>query len=212
MLSDETRDEIERRAIEIAASIEAKAGPYLAEIAGERAAWHIVETAPGAERKAVRSLADRGFGVFLPEFAGDAMRLRYYGKTIAIGGTRLIFPGHVFLFVWGVEANWRRVLECPGVRGIVQRADRPIVVPDAVIDHLQALQFGTMPRRGRRPSRRTRHQGDAPGELLITVSTRSFWREISASDAEGRIGLWHRALGLATITAGTPAADSTVAG
>lgn len=199
MLTDEARKAIERRSLEIAAEIEAKSGPYRAELRGA-AAWYLIETAAGAERKAVRFMVDRGIGVFLPEFFGEAMRMRLGGKSVDIGGDRLIFPRHVFVYLWGLEANLRQVLACPGVKGFVMRGDRLFVVPGDLIDYLQALQFATVPRRSRRAARRTRHQSDnnaQPDDLMIKISVRSVWSVVAAGNDEARVAGFRKAMGLA---------------
>lgn len=131
---------IEARALAIAAAIAAKRGPYSAGVVpGATALWHLVETLPGAERKAMRYLAKRGFGVFLPAFDADSLAaLRVLGFNDA---RALIFPGHVLLFVWDVLAHWRRIGACPGVKRVVcNEHEVPVTLMDDTVDQLRGLQ------------------------------------------------------------------------
>jgi hypothetical protein len=197
MLGDDVLREIERRALEIAAVIEARCGPYYAEIVDDvRPQWHLVQTMAGQELKAVRFLAARQFGVFLPSFTADVPRR--LGDLELCTSRRLIFPGHVFVFVWDVLAHWRRIMSCPGVaRILMDRAEHPVVVPERVIDLVQAMQFGfALDRPSRRRRRRERCQGSRPICDQVVLTCRSHWRDVVTLAPAGRIGLLHRALGL----------------
>src|SRR5262249_2510085 len=125
-------------------------GPYRAEIVPERTPlWHVLMTAPTEENLAAAHLIGRGFGVYVPTFERVWM-----GR----GGKRTrqlpLFPGHVFLFVWNVERHWRRIRACPGVHRILTIEERPVVVEDAAINRMQAIEFSGIevmkPRRRRR--------------------------------------------------------------
>ena len=146
--------DIERRAIEIAADLDAKKrGPYYAEISSHQTPhWHILRIAPGAENKATDALADRGIGVFLPKFVTGA-RLVMPHEVVDLSD-KLMFPGRVFVFVWDVLAHWRRIMACPGVHGIMcTGSERPIVVPDDHMRRIQYLQFVLAYRTKRRRKR-----------------------------------------------------------
>jgi len=202
MLSAETREEIERRALEIIAVLRERDGPYEAEIIpAVDPQWHLVQTYAGQEEKAVAFLADRSIGVFMPKFSDDAS-LKVSGIELCTG-RKLIFPGHLFVFVWDIEAHWRRIMACPGVwRVLMDRPEHPVVVPDTAISFIQALQFGLSPRpKGKRKSRRARFEAMAGGEDSVSIFTKSYWTDAHRLEPGERISLLHKALGLETITA-----------
>lgn len=214
MLSEETRDQIERRALEISAELEKKLGPYRAEIvpptmdeAGKlksTANWHVITTWAAYEEKAADFLADRSFGVFVPRFAEDAKLRRPGAKDIDLGN-KLIFPGRILIFVWDVLAHWRRIKSCPGVASImVNMHERPIVVTQEDVSRIQALQFSLSPldepkkknKRGRygraQPEHHVRHT-DIPDDV-VRITCQSYW----LADAQERTRLLDKALALPT--------------
>lgn len=219
MLSIETRLEIEHRALEIQAEIEAKSGPYSASvIEGEVAAWHLVRSTPTFENKAAQFLSDRGFGIYLP--MKNEWRVTRGRKRLK---TELFFPGYLFLFVWDVKAHWRRIIGCPGVQTVLCIEERPIVVPDAVIDYLQRLELrkdavvaaslgSSIGNTGGEPAKKKarwrrkpktmeeRYAEHMESEQMpsneVTSSTKSYWNEMVDVDSQVRIGALHRALGL----------------
>lgn len=206
MLSTETRREIERRALAITAIIDQKTGPYHAEIiCGVEPQWHLIETLPNQENKAATYLIDRMFGIFLPKFTDDAT-LKDGGGNELCSGRRLIFPGHIFAFVWDIAAHWRRIKTCPGVSQILMdQPEHPVVVPDRIIDKIQALQYGLSPdRKGKRKSRKARRLAALHGDygqddgIEVKLTTMSYWSEMTELDDSGRNRLLHKALGLAT--------------
>jgi transcription antitermination factor NusG len=135
------RAEIERRALQIAADLDRKLGPYRAQIIPDaKPAWHIVKTAPGQENKAAQFLEDRCVGVFLPKFVKGA-RLVMKHELVDLSD-KLLFPGMVFVFVWDVLAHWRRIMACPGVQSImVDGNEKPVIVPDQT-ETPKTLRFG----------------------------------------------------------------------
>lgn len=202
LLSHETVEQIKRRALQIAADIEARIGKYSAEIITDvTPQWHLIETLANQELKASEFLVDRHFGVFMPKFEADAIRM-LDGINLC-SGRRLIFPGHLFVFVWDIEAHWRRIRSCPGVlRVLVDRPEHPVVVPDSAIDFIQALQFGLSPApkpKRKRYKARQKQQGNEPEACdYVRISTYSALHGIESLDDNGRNGLLHKALGLAS--------------
>jgi hypothetical protein len=179
--------EIEARALEIAAELDRKHGPYRAEVVPDATPhWHIIRTAAGQETKATEYLADRGIGVFLPRFVAGA-RLILPHEVVDLSN-RLLFPGRVFVFVWDVLAHWRRIMACPGVAGImVNGAEVPIVVPDAEIDRIQIMQFILAVAR----TKRRKRYGSSDDRIVL--STVSYWHV----DGNERNRVLDKALGAA---------------
>ena len=89
---------------EARAELDRKIGPFRAEIVPDASlCWHIVRTTPGQEDNAARFLEAPAIGLFLPRFvAGSRMVLR--NEPIDLG-EKLIFPGKLFVFVWGIFAS-----------------------------------------------------------------------------------------------------------
>lgn len=169
-------DEIARRAEDEARMVTQRQGPFAAEImAGHSPAWHLIQTAPRQETVAAAHLVGRHFAIYLPTFGRDDV-LPVSGKVRA--GDPL-FRGYLFLFVWNIEAHWRRICACPGVARIVVEAERPVVVPDTVIDDIQVLEVlnGKLEdtcRAGRRGWRKRRRDGaPTPKRQTVTISTPS---------------------------------------
>lgn len=194
MLAEETREEIERRALEIQAELEEKLGPYRAEIVPDASPlWHIATTYAAEEGEAMKFLADRGFGVYIPYFEKDTIRR---GRRVPVQSS--LFPGHLFLFVWDIKRHWRRIMSCPGVAKILTVDERPVVVPFDAIYRMQAIEFSGIqavqpkPRRRRKGAlREALHDND-----IISISTKSYWEKVIELDDDGRNRLLHRALGI----------------
>lgn len=150
MLSTETREAIELRALEIKDFLDQRDGPYYAEIVPDaHPMWHLIETSPNNELKAAAFLADRRFGVFIPKFAPD-VKMTVKGQNLC-GTRRLMFPGHVLVFAWDIKTHWRRVKACPGViRILIDRQEHPAVVPHDAVDFIYSLQFGWKNRKRKR--------------------------------------------------------------
>lgn len=190
--------EIERRALKITAIIEAKRGPYMAELVPECSArWHVITTAPMSETTAAKHLVDRGFGVYIPTFNRTRM-VRGQLRDLNIS----LFPGHIFLFVWDILRHWRRIRACPGVVSIMTTDERPVVVDDVIIDQMQAIEFNNivlLPAKAKR-RRRRREEGPAPDDMpdnkFVSITTKSYWTGIEKLDNNGRNSVLYKALGL----------------
>ncbi len=178
-------------------------GPYAAEITpGCRALWHLVRTMPSSETATARRLVERKFGIYLPTFGRDNV----LPKTGRVRAGAPLFPGYLFLFVWGLDQHWRRVRDCPGVAEVIVIDERPVIVPDRVIDEIQVLELvnGNIDDPCRKAVRgwRKRVLGRMlreRGRELATISTPS---RFAGLDDIGRISALHTALGLAS---GAPA-------
>lgn len=194
MLTPETIEQIERRALEIQADIERKSGPYYAEIVpGSEPLWHLLATVPTAENDAIDQLSARRFGVWSPE--AEVIRM-VRGRKVA--QRRRLFPGHVLLFVWDVMAHWRRIMNNPAVTRILSVDERPVVVPFKDIRDLQVIEFygveALTPRR--RHWRKKKGRMVSTGPDVISISPKSYWSDVTTLDDDGRNRLLHKALGL----------------
>lgn len=174
-------------------------GPVEATIVeGQTPRWHIVETHPGQDKVAVAHLAGRRFGVFWPSFTIDVDG-RFGKKRTHI---KALFGGYVFVFVWDIAAHARRILSCPGVRGIVYGAGGAAIVPDQFIAHLRIREVYEqdqieVSKKRKRPRRKRsspiEHQDD-----MISIRPFDVLHGIETLDDEKRRAVLMRALGLAS--------------
>jgi transcription antitermination factor NusG len=186
----------------LAATARQRANPYNAELVpGVVPHWHILRTYPGYEAIAANHLSDRLFGTYLPEFdqLDDHKRLRHLK----------MFPGYVLLFCWDVMRHWRRIKACTGVSSIMLDGEWPVIVPDKVVNDIQAIECNLLlngptsplkkiPKlRGKRGYQREPAPPVEEGEEVIGLSTRSFLRSLADIDGQGPNRLLHKALGLA---------------
>jgi len=230
MLSTELRREIERRALEIQADIEAKLGKRDADLLPDCIGkWHVVVTAPNQENKVVDHLAERQFGVYLPIIKRTVVS-RGYRRPYA----QKMFPGYVFVFGWGLDYQQRRILAVPGVKRLLHNeAGILIVVADSDICKIEAVEAQNdeevraavqevvnADERARKPApkRSKRKKWKKKGKktpnffakqldiepIDMTISTKSYWRGIEDLPTEDRISLLHAALGLRSSAASSP--------
>lgn len=201
MLVPETREQIEKRALEIAAYFDEKDGKRVAEIVpGVTAKWHMANTKPGNEDKVADQLAERGIGAFVPRFdTGSVISIRvalpmgrWRNEELKVGN-KLIFPCRVFIFVWDVMEHWRRVRSCPDLQSIiVDGAQVPVALPDEQISRIQALQFELIPKE-KKQKKRKRYQTAEVDDFVRTMHTKDFM----AVDGAQRNQALDRSLGLA---------------
>jgi hypothetical protein len=171
-------------------------GPFHAEIVPtETPQWYALQTAPGHEHVAAAHLAGRRFGVFVPAY--QEPRQGDCGANQTGPVRRILFPRHIFLFVWDVLRHWRRIHACPGVVRVLTIDERPVVVPDAAINQMHMIELKGMsvfdkPKR-RRGKRYYRVDGD---ESVVTISSYSALDGVEKLDDAARVGMLHKALGL----------------
>lgn len=120
---------LSRDALMIAAYEEARADPSLrleAKCESSEVAdgyWHVVAAIPGQEMIAAAHLIARRAAIYLPLDEGKPF-----------------VPGYVFVFAWGVDFQWRKILSAPGVGGVLASGERMRPIPDKVIDELRARE------------------------------------------------------------------------
>lgn len=87
--------------------------------------WYLVEVWPNKERQVYAKLAERRFGVYLPECSR----------------TELLFPGYVFVFVWDLLQHRSRIEAIDGVvRVILDVNGVPLFLTDAEVDKVRYLE------------------------------------------------------------------------
>jgi len=91
-------------------------------------AWYILRTEFGRETVAAAHLAGRRFAIYLPMIEGLPL-----------------FPGYVFVFVWGLMDVWRRIHAIPGVIRVMVRDERPVVVSNRAIATIELIEARLSP-------------------------------------------------------------------
>jgi transcription antitermination factor NusG len=188
--------------------ISEKTDPLDAEILDATPCWHVVVTVPNHENIAAAHLIGRRFGIYLPELKKQSLGSN---GRVAHNYLRPMFPGYLFIFVWGINQHWARIRACPGVVGILLDSGKAAVVSDRLIVEMQVRETVErerhnihIPRRRRAHWRRRRLDEELRtmvGDRNVSISSYSALGEIEGMDDKERISLLHRALGLEMITA-----------
>ena len=97
--------------------------------------WHVVQTQPNNERKAVWHLQRQGFTVYLPCYL---KRWRHARKS-ELRATPL-FPRYLFVAMDIAQVGWRAISSTIGVSSLVCTGDRPAVIPNDIIEDIMARE------------------------------------------------------------------------
>jgi transcription antitermination factor NusG len=128
--------------------------------------WHIVETLPNSERGVAKTLAERRFGVFVPEIDETVIK-----RGRKIDRARLMFNGYVFVFVWDIMQHLSRIETIPGVARLMHYRSEirpavfvdgtevlpaiyrevPWIIADEIINKVRAVENEMRPLKGFRP-------------------------------------------------------------
>jgi hypothetical protein len=192
--------DLARDAEESVRFMDERQGPYHAEIVeGCEPLWHVLKVAPAHDNIAAGHLLARRFGVYVPTFLKQKIERGTLRRR-----RMLLLPGYVFLFVWNLKRHMRRVLACPGVSGILLAAGEPAIVPDKMIDELQAREFEAEGFRFTAARKRRRNRGsgsaqpsDNSGKFVISIVTYSALDGIEQLGEAQRFDAFHKAMGLA---------------
>jgi transcriptional antiterminator RfaH len=94
--------------------------------------WHVVQTQPNAESKAVAHLELQGFATYLPRYL---KRRRHARRVDTIAAP--LFPRYLFVAIdLGVQ-RWRSIYSTVGVSRLICNGDNPAPVPDRVLAMLK---------------------------------------------------------------------------
>lgn len=109
-------------------------GPHLPAEAQTNMRWFAVNTLPHAEPRAIANLERQGWRCFCPQ----VLRTTRSGRRMM---TRLrpLFPGYAFLQMDPLRSAWRSVDGTSGVRHIVKAGDRPVPLPEGIVETLMAM-------------------------------------------------------------------------
>lgn len=204
VLSPEDFAFIGKQALAISARLESRKPKFYAEVIdGVTPHWHVVMTHPGQERTAAAELADRGFGIYVPEKEFTEIR-----RGRKVDGKRLLLPGYVLTFVWGIDEHCDRIRACNGVRDILFINGHAALVPDWMVNQLRVEENRQRPlrtlvevvtvKKRKRQSHKSIKEIDVHGNDIVSVHPYSPFIEAMRAETEGeRLSAFHKALGLA---------------
>ena len=95
--------------------------------------WHVVQTQPLQERRAVQHLQRQDYHIFWPSYRRTIRHARRSSVTLVP-----LFPGYLFLRLEASHDRWRRINGTRGVVRLLTQGDVPQVLPHGVIEALQA--------------------------------------------------------------------------
>jgi len=97
--------------------------------------WFAIYTHPQAESKAAFHLKRQGFEVYLPRF----LKKRRHARRVDWVPSPL-FPRYLFVGIDIEKMGWRPIRSTIGVSNIVCFGDRPLPVPNVIIEQLQVFE------------------------------------------------------------------------
>jgi len=97
--------------------------------------WHVVQTQPKNERKALWHLQRQGFTVYLPCYL---KRWRHARKSELRAVP--LFPCYIFVAIDIAQTGWRAISSTIGVSSLVCAGERPAIVPNEVIEDIKARE------------------------------------------------------------------------
>jgi transcriptional antiterminator RfaH len=93
--------------------------------------WFVGVTKRGKERFASRELLNQHFEVYLP---------LYIRERVATPLIVPFLPGYIFIRMDTVEQRWQAALSTFGMRTVIYANDRPLAVPDIILQELRARE------------------------------------------------------------------------
>ena len=97
--------------------------------------WFVAHTQARAEGRAKQHLEQQGFAVYLPRYLKQRRHARRIERVPAP-----LFPRYLFVGFDPAAARWRAVQSTVGISHLIRQGDRPIPIPDAVLQSLRAAE------------------------------------------------------------------------
>ena len=94
--------------------------------------WYVVYTQPNGENLADLHLQRQGFEVYLPRYSKMISHARYLKKV-----SRPLFQRYMFVRLNIDTQLWRSINGTLGVTHLVSRGERPVAVPEGIVDELK---------------------------------------------------------------------------
>lgn len=93
--------------------------------------WFVVRSLPRQETKAEINLRRQGFRVLLPRMPKTVRHARKLRHVLSP-----VFPGYMFVILDLDRDRWRAVNSTIGVASLIMALERPMAVPDGVVERL----------------------------------------------------------------------------
>lgn len=97
--------------------------------------WYVVYTKPNAERNAEAHLGRQGFTSYCPHFSRTR---RHAGREEKV--LRPLFPRYLFVSMDSENSRWRAIRSTIGVSHLVCQGERPLPVPETVIEAIRSRE------------------------------------------------------------------------
>lgn len=97
--------------------------------------WYVAQTHSRAEETALAHLKRQGFRAYLPRYR---KKRRHARKTELV--ERPLFPGYLFVCLDVARMRWRPIRSTVGVRLLICDGDRPLAVPEGVVEDIRARE------------------------------------------------------------------------
>lgn len=132
--------------------------------------WYAVHTQPHAETRALDNLLRQGYRAYLPRCRIWVSHARRRQLLL-----RPLFPRYLFAAIEEPGTRWRPILSTFGVSDLVRAGDRPVPVPNEIVEAIRAREqegaFSAIdPRRRLQPGELVRVTAgafaDAVGQLV----------------------------------------------
>ncbi len=99
--------------------------------------WYVAQTQARGELRALANLERQGFSTYLPQYH---KRRRHARKTDWVRAP--LFPRYIFINLDPAAARWRAIGSTIGVAHLICAEDRPLPVPDGVVEDIRARETG----------------------------------------------------------------------
>jgi transcriptional antiterminator RfaH len=97
--------------------------------------WYVVHTHAHSETKAAAHLRRQAYTVYLPQLQ---KKIRHARRVSLV--SKALFPRYLFVRMDIENAPWRAIRSTIGVAGLVSTCDRPMPVPQGIIERIQASE------------------------------------------------------------------------
>ncbi len=97
--------------------------------------WFVAQTHAQSEIKAAQQLRNQGFTVYLPQYLKPRRHARRQDMVSAP-----LFPRYLFVAFDPERDRWRAVRSTIGISHMIGNSDRPLPVPDQVINDIRSRE------------------------------------------------------------------------
>jgi len=100
--------------------------------------WYVAETHPQSESRALDHLRRQGYAAYLPRY----LKRRRHARRVDTVRAPL-FPGYLFVCMDVARTQWRAIRSTLGIRHLICVGDKPMPVPQGVVEEIRANEDAT---------------------------------------------------------------------